>query len=108
MMNSRNKLEFKIVDQRNEGQEAWIRFENSDWIRLDFMLEFYLLKDVTLSKSYKGKFKDKAAVKRYGELFYDKFSKLTSGGEKFDFEKYLNWTLNNSTDLSKALKLMNS
>lgn len=108
MKKKSNDLELKYIDQRYEGLEAWIRFKNSEWIRLDFLLEYYLLKNVNLSKKYKGKLDDQLIAKCYYGLLYDKFSEKTSGGENFDFQKYIFWQRNNQVEVNNALKLLNS
>jgi len=106
MKNNLNDLELKYIDQRYDGLEAWIRFKESDWIRLDGLLEYYLFKNVNLTKEYKGQLGDESVAMHYYKLLFDMFSEETSGGQKFDFQKYLSWQKSNSTEISNALKLM--
>ncbi|SHG62668.1 hypothetical protein SAMN04488109_1135 [Chryseolinea serpens] len=105
---SHNDVELKYIDQKNEGLEAWIRKDKSDWIRLDFMLEYYLSRNVNLSKQYKGQLRDETIARQFYNLLYTKFSDDTSGGRNFDFQKYLSWQRSNYAEISNALKLMNT
>jgi len=108
MKKNLNDLEFKYVDQRYDGLEAWIRFQQSEWIRLDGLLEYYLLQNVNITKEYKGRLIDESVAKRYYNLLFDRFLEKTSGGKEFDFQKYLSWQKNNHADISDAIKLLNS
>jgi hypothetical protein len=105
---SGNCLELKYVHQKDEGLEAWIRKAESDWIRLDFMLEFYMFGNVDLSSCYKLQLRDETIAKKYYDLLYRKFSDNTSEGTNFDFQKYLAWQRNDHSAISAAVKLMNS
>ena len=106
-MNNLKDLELKYVDQRLDGLEAWIRFKESDWIRLDVFLEYYLSQKVNLTKEYKGQLKDESIAKHYYKLLFDLFSEKTSRGESFDFQKYLSW-LNDPSEIGNVPKLLNS
>jgi len=101
-----NKLELKYIDQRFDGLEAWIRYNDSEWIRLDFILEFYLFNNVNLTKHYKEQFNNEGIVREYCELLFTKFSENTSNGSKFDFIKYLDWKNNNQSHIIKARNLL--
>ncbi len=104
MKNNQNDLELKFVDQRYDGIEAWIRFKESDWIRLDAFLEYYLLQSVNITKEYKERLGDESVAKQYHNRLFDIFSEKTSSGKEFDFQKYLSW-LNDNSEISKVLKL---
>lgn len=104
-MKQSNDLELKYVDQRYDGLEAWVRFKESDWIRLDAFLEYYLSQNVDLTKEYKEKLGDKLIDKQYQNKLFDLFSDKTSDGKDFDFEKYLSW-INNPSKISDVLKLL--
>ncbi len=104
-MSNLNDLELKYVDQRYDGLEAWIRFKESDWIRLDVFLEYYLSRKVSLTTEYKGQLKDESVAKRYYKLLFDLFSEKTSRGESFDFEKYHSW-VNDPSEISNVAKLL--
>lgn len=106
-MNNLNDLELKYVDQRYDGIEAWIRYKESDWIRLDVFLEYYLSRKVSLTKEYKEKRGDKSVDKQYQNKLFNLFSEKTSGGKVFDFEKYLSW-VNNQSEIGEVLKLLKS
>ncbi len=101
-----DKLELKYIDQKYDGLEAWIRYGDSEWIRLDFILEYYLFKNVDLTKEYKGQLNDKKKAKEYIRSFYLKFSRNTSRGSTFDFKKYINWIRFNQSEVSKIRKLL--
>lgn len=105
MKNNQNDLELKYVDQRYDGIEAWIRFKESDWVRLDAFLEYYLLQNVNITKEYKEKLGDKIVAKQYQTRLFDLFSAETSNGIEFDFQKYHSW-LNDDSEISKVLKLL--
>jgi hypothetical protein len=102
------ELEIKFIDQRYDGLEGWIRKGQSNWIRLDFMLEYYISDNVDVTKQYKGQLRNENMVKEYCNLLYAKFLQLTLGGQNFDFEKYIDWQRNNSAKVDEALKLLNS
>ena len=102
------ELELKFIDQRLDGLEAWVRKGQSDWIRLDFMLEYYLFANVDLTKRYREKLDDKHQAQQYYELLYDKFIKSTSYGEKFNFAEYINWQRNTGSDIEIARKMLQS
>jgi len=102
------ELELKFIDQRLDGLEAWVRKGQSDWIRLDFMLEYYLFANVDLTKRYREKLDDKNQAQQYYELLHDKFIKLTSYGEKFNFEEYINWQRTTGSDIEIARKMLQS
>ncbi|MCP4456675.1 MAG: hypothetical protein GY816_01405 [Cytophagales bacterium] len=106
-MKQSNDLELKHVDQRYDGFEAWLRFKESDWIRLDAFLEYYLSQNVDHTKEYKEKLGDKSVDKQYQNKLFDMFSEKTSGGKEFDFEKYLSW-VNNPSEISEVLELLKS
>jgi hypothetical protein len=105
MKNNQNDLELKYVDQRYDSIEAWIRFKESDWIRLDAFLEYYLVHNLNITKEYKDRLGDESVVKQYHNRLFELFSEKTSNGKGFDFQKYLSW-LNDHTEISKVLKLM--
>lgn len=106
--NGHNVLEIKYIDQKNEGLEAWVRKGQSDWIRLDFMLEYYLFKNVNLSKQYKGQLGDASIAKQYYNLLYSKFLDETSDGGTLDFKKYLSWQRESHAEIIDAVKQMNA
>ena len=101
-------MELKYVKQRHEGIEAWIRYNDSEWIRLDFILEYYLFKNVDLSKKYKGRLNEELVVKQYSELFYAKFAEKTSNGSEFDFIGYVAWKKSNQFEINKARNLLSA
>lgn len=106
--NDHDVLEVKYIDQKNEGLEAWVRKGQSNWVRLDFILEYYLSGDVNLSKQFRGQLGEASIAKQYYNLLYAKFSKETSDGRNFDFEKYLSWQKSNPTEINNAIKLLNA
>lgn len=108
MKDNSEELELKYVDQKYEGLEAWIRRGQSDWIRLDFILEYYLFNNVNLSKQYRSQLNDEKEAKQYYSLLYKKFTEETSNGKKFDFQKYLNWQRNTPSKINEALNLFHS
>lgn len=101
-----SELNIKYVEQRFEGFEIWVQKGQSDWIRLDFLLEYYLFGNVNLSKKYKGLLSDEMKAKQYYNLLYEKFIQATSGGYDFDFQKYTYWLKNNQLDINKARDLL--
>ncbi|WP_320020396.1 hypothetical protein [Labilibaculum manganireducens] len=103
-----DKLEIKYIEQRHEGLEAWVRRAKSDWIRLDFMLEYYLFGNVNLSKEYKSQLIEKMKAKQYYELFYDKFIQAIKNGRKFDFQEYIDWQRCNRSEIDEVLKLLHN
>lgn len=102
------KLEIKFIEQRFEGIEAWVRRGKSDWIRLDFMLEYYLFGNVNLSKEYKGQIREKEKAKQYYDLLYEKFIRVIKEGHKFDFQEYIDWQRYNRSDIDEVLKLLHN
>jgi hypothetical protein len=84
-------LEWKLIDQRYDGWEAWVRQDQSDWIRLDFVLEYYLFGNVDVTKEFAGQLGDEKKVKKYCDLLCDKFTQAISDGYEFDFQKYSDW-----------------
>lgn len=106
-MKQSDDLKIKYIDQRYDGFEAWIRFKECDWIRLDAFLEYYLSQNVDLTKEYNEKLGDKSLEKQYQNKLFNLFSEKTSSGKDFDFEKYFSW-VNNPSEISKVLKLLNS
>ena len=100
-------MELKYVVQKHDGLEAWIK-KGDNWIRLDFLLEYYLFQNVNLTKSFKGTLNDDNMVKLYSESLFAKFLEATSNGTVFDFEKYSDWINNNQSDIDDALKLLNN
>ncbi len=100
-------IELKYIDQKNEGIEAWIRKEKSGWVRLDFMLEYYVSGSVSLSKQYKGRLEDVSIAKEYYNLLYAKFLKETSDGQTFDFEKYHSWQTSDQVKINDLIEMIN-
>jgi hypothetical protein len=100
-----DQIEIKYVDQRLDGIEGWIKKGNSDWIRLDFMLEYFLSSNVGVTKKYKGQLKNRNKAERYNEELLSKFKRQTNNGKSFDYEKYKKW-LSNRSEIEKARRLL--
>jgi len=96
----------KFIDQRLDGLEAWIRKGQSDWIRLDFMLEYYISANVDLTKKFNGRLNDKTQAEHYYQLLYDKFNKAILNGKEFDFVEYTNWQRTAGSDIETARKML--
>ena len=104
----KEKIEIKFIDQRLDGWEAWIGSDNKFWIRLDFLLEYYISKNVILSKKMKEHTSTQLPVKQYGEQMFNKFMDITSNGEKFSYDNYSKWLKMDNPEIQKALVLINS
>lgn len=103
-----NKLGIRIkyVDKKADGLEGWIQVENAEWIRLDFVLEFYLFGQMELSNSYrKSNFRNHQVAKEYADGLYQNIRALLASGKEVDFKAYLEWQQNN---FSKIQELSNS
>ena len=103
----KNKVEIKYTEQRWEGFEAWIGSDHTYWVRLDFLLESFISKNVDLSKKFKGQLNDFNIAKKYYESLFDKFMKTTSNGEEFNYDNYLNWQKNNKIEVARAITNIN-
>lgn len=101
----KGEIEVKFVDQKFDGTEGWIRRKDSDWIRLDFMLEYFLSSDVGITKKYKGQLNNRIKANSYNEELLSKFNRQTNNGNSFDFQKYKKW-LSNRSEIEKARKLL--
>jgi hypothetical protein len=101
-----NKLELKYIDQGHDGVEGWIRHDNGVWIRLDFILEYFLFHNVDVTRQYKNQLIDKNMVVKYCESMFKMFSEETSNGSKFDFNEYLEWKNNNQSEIRKAYRML--
>jgi hypothetical protein len=84
--------EYKIVDQRYDGFEIWLRRKEGSWFRMDAMLEYFISGVVVLSYGEKFDYKDRSQTLKYGEKFFKKFMEVTKDGEVFDLEIYKNWS----------------
>src|SRR5690606_5351077 len=101
------EIELKFIDQRLDGWEAWIGSDNMFWIRLDFLLEYYISKNVNLSRKMKNETFTKPTVKQYGVKMFNKFMKVTSNGEKFSYEGYSEWLKTDNPEIQKAVGFIN-
>lgn len=101
-----NQLEIKYVRQKYDGLEAWVRKGKSQWVRLDFILEYYLSGNVNISKKFK--MKNEGESIHFFESLYTKFIQLTCNGENFDFQEYLDWQNSKFSNIEEALKMLNS
>lgn len=99
-------IEIKFVDQRYDGVEGWIRTKDSDWVRLDFLLEYFLSSNISITKKYSGQLNSRNISKQYCEELLSDFKLKTSDGKKFDFPKYKKW-LSNEFEIEKARKMLN-
>lgn len=103
MKDNSSELTLKYVDQRFDSLEAWVKKGESSWVRLDFMLEYYVSGNVSLSKQYKDQLGDEKTAKQY----YDSMlKKLTQHGHKFEIQKYLDWQRQNPAEINKAKNLL--
>ena len=100
-----DEIEVKFVDQKFDGTEGWIRKQNTDWIRLDFMLEYFLSSNVGVTKKYKGQLNNRSKANSYNKELLSKFKRQTNNGKSFDFQKYKEW-LNNRTEIDKARRML--
>jgi len=86
------ELKFKYIDQKSDGLEGWVQAANSPWIRLDFILEFYLFGNMDLSNDYKRRsFRNHQTAKEYADGMYEKVKELMKSGKKVNFESYIEW-----------------
>lgn len=107
MQKNNSEIEIKYVEQRHEGLEAWIRSNRGgSWVRLDFLLEYFLFGNVDLSKKYKEMLHDKNLIKRYYEALYSKVLSEELRRGEFNSDIYLEWQKNNQSDVSKARNLL--
>ena len=65
-------MNFKIVDQRYDGFEAWVRVGEVN-LRLDFILEFYLSGDLHISRENHCKYGDKECIEKFAISFLNKY-----------------------------------
>lgn len=100
-----DQIEIKYVDQRHDGIEGWIKKGNGDWIRLDFMLEYFVSNNIEVTRKYKGRINDPVVAKSFYKELLNKFKKETDRGNNFDSNKYKNW-LRNSSEIEKVRKLL--
>lgn len=106
MQKSNTGIELKYVEQRHEGIEAWIRSNQDAWVRLDFLLEYFLFGNVDLCKEYKGILHDNNLAKQYYEALYSKVLSEKLKGVEFNSQIYLEWQKDNQSDVSKARNLL--
>lgn len=99
-----NKIELKFVEERWEGIEGWIGNDNNYWVRLDFLLEYYLSKNLKLSHKYKNK---EISQKKYFELLFEKFKKNNSKTIKFNIEDYKKWSNMENPEIKKVIEMIN-
>lgn len=103
-----NGIEIAIAEQRyGESIEGWFKKDDNEWIRLDFFLEFFLTKDVAITKKFKGQLNSIEKAEQYYELLFSKFKELTDDANNFDFEKYSKW-IRSKSDTEEARLLISS
>lgn len=103
-----HKLGLKFTNQRLDGWEAWIGSDDEYWVRLDFLLEYYISKTVDLSKIIKGKSHDKDLMKKYGDDMFRKFMSYTSNGQTFNYKNYNDFLSIENPSIQKALAMLNN
>lgn len=102
-----NKVKIKFIEQRWEGFEAWIGNDNSYWVRLDFLLEYFISSNVNLSQKFKGQLDDSEIVKKYYKSLFNKFMMHTSNGKEFNYDDYMEWQKNNKIEVERTIKSIN-
>ncbi len=102
-MAERDRIELKYVDQRHDGIEGWIRKGDGEWIRLDFMLEYFISNNVEITKRFKGRINDPNLAKRFYSELLDKFKKETNQGMDFNLDRYNSW-LKQGDEIEKVRK----
>ncbi|MCB9043642.1 MAG: hypothetical protein R2798_12075 [Chitinophagales bacterium] len=75
--------------QRWEGFESYIKVDDEKWIRLDFLLEYFLTNDVKITKEFKGNFKSYLGNVKYASIFLKEFGDLILDESHFNYEKYI-------------------
>ncbi|MCL6296361.1 hypothetical protein [Jejuia spongiicola] len=98
-----NKFKLKYIEQLGEVTEAWIGSDGNYWVRLDFLLEYFVSNNVILSQKYKGKLDDFCLAKEYYESLFYKFMANTSKGDKFNFDEYLDWQITSKDEVVSAI-----
>jgi len=106
MNDNSNALELKYVDQRYDGLEAWVRKGQSEWVRLDFILEYYISGDVKFSSEYRGMLNDEIKAKGYYNSMFTMLTQRISDGYNFEIQEFLNWQRNNPSKINKIRKLL--
>ena len=64
---------------------------NSDWIRMDFMLEYYLSKSMAMTKSFSNKMSSDVGVRSYATEFLRRYGPVMANESRFQFADYNYW-----------------
>ena len=104
----RKGIEVIIKNQRFDGYEAWIRKGESEWVRIDFMLEYYISRSLSVTNKYKGSFRDESYAKLYVSAFLDRYIDTLSNTSKFKINEYQDWIRGNSKEIEEAKNLLRS
>jgi len=98
-------IEVLIKSQKFDGWEAWLKMSNNEWVRIDFMLEYYISGSVSITKKYSGSLNDEFYAKEYYGAFLDNYIDVLSNPNRFNNEEYQKW-LKNTSEIRQAKKLL--
>jgi hypothetical protein len=101
-------LKLKKIDHRWEPSEYWLGNDELFWVRIDFLLEYYISKNLEISKEYKKKLKEENSLKEYAEILFAKFMKVTLNGNQFNYDDYVQWLKTSNPEIKEVLTLFNS
>jgi len=98
-------IEVLIKSQKFDGWEGWLKMSNNEWVRIDFMLEYYISGSVSITKKYSGSLNDEFYAKEYYGAFLDNYIDVLSNPNRFNNEEYQKW-LKNTSEIRQAKKLL--
>ena len=96
-----------ILDQGVDGNEVWIKKDDGDWVRLDFILEYFLTGSVDLKRKSQSKLKsEENNGLYYAEFINQHYKELFENGKPSILE-YPAWLRNNSGKIRMIRDLLN-
>ena len=96
-----------ILDQGVDGNEVWIKKDDGDWVRLDFILEYFLTGSVALTKKFQSKLKSEENNGLYYAEFINQHYKELFEDGKSSILEYPAWLRNNSGKIRMIRDLLN-